>query len=135
MIGVTPAGAASFVSDAYEGSISDREIVQKSGFLDPIIPGDVIVGDRGFTIDDLVKAKGGKLVIPPFLKGRNNFTFNEETISRIVAKARVHVERYNERFKVFQFVTQKVPHYNLPLLSQAVFVACCFANFSNTLVK
>ena len=43
LIGVTPGGAAAFVSDAYEGSISDIEITKKCGFLDNIIPGDGIL--------------------------------------------------------------------------------------------
>ena len=78
---------------------------------------------------------GGHLIIPPFLKGRTNFTFEEESISRIITKARIHVERFNERFKRFLFVSQTVPHYNLPLVSQAVYVACCLANFTNILAK
>ena len=135
LIGVTPAGAASFVSDAYEGSISDREITKKSGVLNYIENGDTVLADRGFTIDDLIMALGGKLVIPPFLKGRSNFTFEEESMSRIITKARIHVERFNERFKNFRFVTQVFPHYHLPLISQAVYVACMFANFTNTLAK
>ena len=40
LIGVTPGGAAAFVSDAYEGSISDKEITMKCGILDYVNPGD-----------------------------------------------------------------------------------------------
>ena len=51
LIGVSPAGAAVFISDAFEGSISDREIVIKSGFLDYMDPGDkVLAGKNGKTV-------------------------------------------------------------------------------------
>ena len=43
-----------FVSDCFEGSISDKQITRKSGFLDKILPGDVVLADRGFTIHDLL---------------------------------------------------------------------------------
>ena len=34
LIGVTPSGAISFVSEAYEGSISDCKLVEVSGLLE-----------------------------------------------------------------------------------------------------
>ena len=43
LIGVAPCGAAMFVSEAFEGSISDREIVKQSGFMNHIMKGDVIL--------------------------------------------------------------------------------------------
>ena len=37
LVGTTPSGVCSFVSDLYPGSISDKEIVKKSGFLDKLM--------------------------------------------------------------------------------------------------
>jgi hypothetical protein len=39
----------------------------KSGFFDKINPGDLILADRGFTIEDLLIAREASLNIPPFL--------------------------------------------------------------------
>jgi hypothetical protein len=36
---------------------SDRAIIEKSGILDKINPGDLILADRGFTIEDLLIAR------------------------------------------------------------------------------
>ncbi len=133
LIGVTPSGMGSFVSDCYEGSISDRQIVEKSGFLDYLEKDDVVLADRGFNIEDLVREKDAKLIVPPFLKGRSAFTFEETQQTKIIAKARIHIERYNWRFKKFEFLKGVIPYYHLPYLSQAVFVCCCLANFSKPL--
>ena len=59
-------GACMFVSDCFEGSISDRQITIDSKFTDNLVPGDLVLGDRGFTIHDLCGEKGAILEIPPF---------------------------------------------------------------------
>jgi hypothetical protein len=93
LIGVAPSGAASFISDCFEGSMSDRESVLQSGFLDYIEKGDLVLADRGFQIGDLLSKKGATLNIPPFLKGRKAFNLDETQTTKIIAKARIHVER------------------------------------------
>ncbi|XP_073254897.1 uncharacterized protein [Porites lutea] len=68
LIGIAPSGAITFTSQLYTGSISDREIVERSGILDlPFSEGDDIMADKGFTIEDLLPL-GVTLNIPPFLQ-------------------------------------------------------------------
>ena len=45
LIGITPSGAISYVSQTYEGSISDRRLVELSGLLQLLEPGDEIMAD------------------------------------------------------------------------------------------
>ena len=61
----------------YEGSISDKQLVQRSGFLEvlrmklesgEIKQGDATMADKGFDTGDELKKLGLKLNIPPFLK-------------------------------------------------------------------
>ncbi|CAB4044606.1 THAP domain-containing 6, partial [Paramuricea clavata] len=67
LIGIAPSGAITFISQLYTGSISDREIVIRSGFLDQaFVDGDTVMADKGFTIQDLLPL-GTTLNIPPFL--------------------------------------------------------------------
>ena len=48
LIGICPGGAITFISQLYTGSISDREIVVRSGLLDlPFQEKDSIMADRG----------------------------------------------------------------------------------------
>ena len=135
LIGVAPSGAGMFCSDAYEGAISDREITTKSGFLTFIGPGDVVLADKGFTIHDLLAEKDATLVIPPFLKDKGQLTPEQLALTKIIARARIHVERYNDRVKNFKILDQTIPHYLLPLLSQIVFVVCCIVNFQEPLCQ
>lgn len=77
LIGVTPSGAISFVSEAYEGSISDRKLVEVSGLLDKLEPGDEVMADKGFTIHDLLIPRGIRLNIPPFLQKNMQMAAND----------------------------------------------------------
>ena len=55
LIGIAPSGAIIFLSQLYTGSISDGEIVERSGILDlPFSEGDDIMADKGFAIEDLL---------------------------------------------------------------------------------
>ena len=69
LIGVAPCGAVTYVSPLYTGSISDKDITRKSGLLNLLEPGDEVMVDKGFTIDDLLSSVGSSLVIPPFKRG------------------------------------------------------------------
>ena len=123
-----------FVSDAYEGAISEREIVIKSGFLDYIEAGDKVLADRGFTIQDLLAERDATLVIPPFMRNKDHLSEEEVIMTKILSKARIHIERSNERIKNFEILNHKIPASLLPLLSQLVFVVCCLVNFQPPLL-
>lgn len=47
LIGITPQGSICFISEAYGERTSDKFIVEDSGFLNNLQPGDVVVADRG----------------------------------------------------------------------------------------
>lgn len=102
LIGITPSGAISFVSDVYEGAISDKEIFKKSKIMDKINPGDLVMVDRGFNVRDILLQKGADIVIPPILGNRTNLSQQEEAQTRVIAKLRIHVERVIERIKKIQ---------------------------------
>ena len=135
LIGVAPNGAIVCVSDLFEGSISDRAIVEKSGFLNYMNPGDLVLADRGFTIKDLLLSRQADLNIPPFLGKREKFTPQEELKTRRIAKARIHVERVIERVKKFKLINGRIPLSLSPIADQLVFVASCLVNFQDPLVK
>ena len=54
IVGVAPNGVVTYVSNLYPGSISDKAIVQQSGFLNHLTAGDMVLADKGFVIQDLV---------------------------------------------------------------------------------
>lgn len=134
LIGCTPNGCISFVSDAFEGSISDREIFKRSKIADLLQPGDVVLADRGFTVHDLVEAKKAYLNIPPFLNGRDRLTAQEEILTKNIAKQRIYVEHVIGRLKKFRLLSTVLPLNMRSIMSQIIFVCACLVNFQKPLV-
>ena len=68
LVGISPSGAFTFVSELWTGSTSDRKITQESGLVDLLEKGDHVIADRGFNIRDLLTKKTVHLNIPPYSK-------------------------------------------------------------------
>ncbi|KAK2149057.1 hypothetical protein LSH36_469g00017 [Paralvinella palmiformis] len=75
LIGISPHGTVTFVSPLYTGGMSDVEITCLSGLVDLCEAGDSMMADKGFTIKNLLEAKG--LNIPPFLQNKGRFSLAE----------------------------------------------------------
>ena len=115
LVAISPTGAVSFISKAYGERTSDKVITQRSGFLDLIEHGDLILADRGFLITEELAAKGAQLAIPAFTKGKLQLSAKEVEQTRKLARIRIHVERAIERMKNFRVISTTmninlVPH-------------------------
>lgn len=69
LIGITPQGSICFISPSYGGRASDKFVTENSGFLDRIGPGDLVIADRGFLIEEFLHLLGASLKIPAFTEG------------------------------------------------------------------
>ena len=134
LIGITPNGAICFVSDVFEGAISDPEIFIKSGLLELLLPGDLVVADRGFTVHDELQSIGATLNIPPFLNRRDHLTPQEEIETKKMAKQRIYVEHAVGRIKRFRIFKKVLPLSLRRILNEMVFVSACLANFQSPIV-
>ena len=70
LIGISPAGAVTFLSPGWGGRTSDKQLTIESGFLDLLTFGDSILADRGFLIAEEVASRGAVLAIPSFTRGK-----------------------------------------------------------------
>ena len=93
LIGITPQGNISFVSEAWGGRTSDKYLTENCDFLEFLVPGDMVMADRGFTISDSVGLKQAKLSIHAFTKGKSQLDPVDVERTRGIANVRIHVER------------------------------------------
>lgn len=135
LIAVNPSDASCFISDLFEGSIDDHTIFAESGILNHVNPGDSFLIDKGFNIQDLLLPKQATIFIPPVLGDRSAFTKEEVILTKRIAKAIIHVERFNERLKKFRLLEGVVSLILRPIASQLVYVASCLVNFQKRFCK
>ena len=83
------------MSDLYEGSIDDITLFSQCDILNSINTGDSLLVDKGFTVQDLLTPRQATVFISPFLGKRATFTKEEILLTKRIAMARIHVERFN----------------------------------------
>lgn len=93
LIGITPQGVISFLSKAWGGRVSDKHLTENSRFLNKLLPGDVVLADRGFDIADSAGFYQVTLKIPAFTRGKSQLSANNVGETRKIANVHIHVER------------------------------------------
>ncbi|KAJ6649345.1 hypothetical protein Bhyg_04579, partial [Pseudolycoriella hygida] len=95
LVGCDEKGAVNFISEAFVGSISDREITVKSGIIELLKEGDAILADKGFDVSDLFESKKVLVNIPPFLKNKVQLSSFQVMKTRVIANRRILIENVN----------------------------------------
>ena len=135
LVGIAPSGAIIFISHLFPGSMSDKHITRVSGILDLLEEGDEVMADKGFTIDDLLREKNCKLVLPHFLAKKGQFTMEETLHNECVANLRVHVERAIRRCKEYHLFDSAIPLNLAGSINQLWTVGCLLTNFQGPLLQ
>lgn len=143
LLGVDPKGGIIFVSQLYEGSISDKEIVKRSGFLSvlkqklemgELHKGDAVMADKGFDIENELKAMGLNLNIPTFLRAKGSFSEEDVIRTQTIAMHRIHVERAIGKVRRFHLFNSVIPVTMFGTINQIWTVSCLLSNFQNPIL-
>jgi hypothetical protein len=141
LIAISPQGIVSFISKAWGGRTSDKYLTEQSGLLDNLIPGDLVLADRGFTIHDNVGLQCAEVKVPPFTKGKKQLSRREVDMSREISHVRIHVERVigmiKQKYKILQGIlpitTLKDSKGNT-LIDEIVVTCCALCNICVSIV-
>ena len=133
LIGITPQGSISFLSDAWGGRVSDKYITEHCGILEKLLPGDLVLADRGFDIADSVGMYCAQINVPSFTKGRSQLSPTDIEMTRKIAHVRIQVER------VIGLVRNKLPidflnSDKVPLINKIANVCCALTNANESVV-
>ena len=135
LIAISPAGHISFISQLYTGSISDREITERSGFLDlSFEANDSVMADKGFTIQDLLPV-GVSLNIPPFLGSSAQMPAEDVVKTQEIASLRIHVERAINKIKNFHIWDGVVPLSVLGIVNHMWTVCAHLCNVQDPIIS
>lgn len=144
LIGIAPQGYITFISDAWGGRVSDKHLTEKSKILENLLPGDVVLADRGFNIEESVGLYCASLKIPAFTKGKSQLSPFEVEETRKIAHVRIHVERViglvRRKFQVLQSRALPIeflhtqPGEQHSLIDKIGVVCCALTNLSQSVV-
>ena len=93
LIGITPQGTVSFISEGWGGRVSDKHLTENCGLLSNLIPGDTILADHGFDMKESVGLYCATITVPAFTKGKKQLSAIEVKQTRRIANVSIHVER------------------------------------------
>ena len=114
------------------GSVVTGILHRTQGFLIVYV---LVMGDRGFTIRDLVEERRVRLVIPAFTRKRSQLTNEQVTQMRRIANVRIHVERAIRRLKVFKILSQTVPISLVPKIDKILQICAALINLRGELIS
>ena len=147
LIGITPQGNISFVSEAWGGRTSDKYLTENYGFLEFLVPGDMVMAARGFTISDSVGLKQAKLSIPAFTKGKPQLDPVDVEQTRGIANVRIHVEHVidllRRKYTILQstlttdyltYNRNEPPETQVPAIDRIIRVCSALVNFCPPIV-
>ena len=143
LIGVTPRGEISFISKGWGGRTSDKHITEESGFLNNLLPNDIILADRGFDISDSVGMMYAEVKIPAFTRGKSQLCAKDVESTRKIAHLRIHVERViGNLVNKYNIISDTLPielilpcfEENVAFLDKIVFVCCALTNMCPSVV-
>ena len=101
LVGISPGGVITFVSDLWGGRVSDQLITKECGLLALLSEHDRVMADCGFDI----QTKCITLNKPPSLGDQTQLLAKEVEETRRIATVRIHVERAIGRIKTFRIIT------------------------------
>jgi hypothetical protein len=108
-VSVAPNSMVVFLSKAYPGAISDKEITNQSRFLDHVGPYCSIMVDKGFRIAEECAARQIQLIIPPGKRGHSQMNQKQVVDTKEIARLRILVEQVIRRIRTFNILSHELP--------------------------
>lgn len=130
----SPAGLTTYVSPAYGGSTSDRQVIERSNLVNMCDPGDSIMADKGFDIQDILAAYRILLNIPHFFKKRNQLSGQTIIEDKKISSKRVNIERVIGLAKTYKILRGPLRNSEIKLADEIIFICFMLSNFRKPIV-
>ncbi|KAJ8681524.1 hypothetical protein QAD02_017316 [Eretmocerus hayati] len=134
-VGSTPEGLISYRSPLYGGSTSDRQLVKRCKLQFKVESGDMIMADRGFTVQDTFAPYNVTVATPHFSKGNGYIPLEQLMSDRKLSKYRVHIERLIGLMKTYKISSTKLRNIYIPIATQMFEVCTVLCNFRENIMS
>ena len=128
LVCIAPNSAVIFVSKAFGGTTSDKELTNKSGYLDYVPPYSQIMYDKGFNLTKECESRFISVAVPPGKRGAAQMTPAEVRKTKHIANLRILVEQVIRRIKSFRILGSEYHITMLKLFDDVVIVCAAICN-------
>lgn len=90
--------------------------------------------DKEFRVDEICQLNQIELIRPLFLKQNKQLSAEEAIINAKIASARVHIERSNQRLKIFKILSGKLNWTLVPLIEDTFVIISAITNLSSPII-
>lgn len=138
LIGSTPDGTCTYISEGFGGRATDCVIVEESGYLEKVRKGNEIMADRGFKgVAALLAKQDSKLVRPPSTSEESPMTKADVKLTKQIAALRIHVERVIGRLRLYKLLGPHATVDNKLILhlNDIITVACGLINLQSPIIN
>ena len=132
LVGASPGG---LISPAFDGFASDRQIVERSNVFTLCDPGDSIMSDKGFNVQDLFATFDVAINIPSFFRKRNRLIGNIVLHDRKISSKRVHIERLIGLGKTYKILCLPLTSTETKMSSEILFICYMLCKFRSNIVS
>lgn len=128
-------GIITYVSETFRERASDKVKFEQSNLIFQMDSSkNAIMVDKGFLIGDVCETYKIKLIGPPFLKNQKELSAEDALLNSKIAAARVHIERTNQRIKVFKSLNTKFPWFLVTHIKDIFTIVCAITNLSSPIL-
>ncbi|CAN7993430.1 unnamed protein product [Ixodes hexagonus] len=92
------------------------------------------MADRGFSLEAHLEARGIKMNVPAFTRGKPQLSSSEMTKTRRIASVRIHVERAINRIKTYRIFKSSLCITSRRTISKMVSVCAALCNLKGPLI-
>lgn len=135
LVAILGNGAVGFISKAYVGRTSDKFIMNHCGLMNLLSPGDQVLADRGFSINDEMLLRSIDLNTPPAGTGVAQFTTEQAFDTKKIANIRIYVEQAIRRMKCYSILSGTLPINVLPVVDKILKSVSILGNLQDELVR
>ena len=128
----------SYISEGWGGRTSDKYITEHCTLLNNLIPGDTVLANHGFNINDSVGHYCSRLEIPAFTRGKKQLDGIAVEETRNIANVRIHIGNIRKKYSLLS-ATQPIEFVsssdeNITTLDKIVYVSCALINMCDSVV-
>ena len=134
LIGATPGGLVSFISPVFGGSTSDRQIVERCNIVSMCDPGDSVMADKGFNVQDMFASQDVTVNIPTFFKKTNRLSGKVILRDRRISSKRVHIERIIGLGKTYKILCHPMTSTETKMSAEIIFGCYMLCNFRTCII-